>query len=730
GYGLPAQLIPAIAAGTGVDSTAPSDRDVAATLDSVSRYVTVLPSPDGAAYRLFHDSLAEHLRAHPFAGRPANGQPALFAALLDSVPCMASGERDWRRATWYVRRHILRYATTPDEINTVLLDTGYLLTEAPEVRSAIAELDSQLANAAAAVVDLAATWPRPLTESQRSALAIEAARTRCDRLVESLVSDTGEGLRPIFVTARATPTGSSGGTHVGAELTAITDTVVARYTVAPALQVRGQWPRPAGLNVIAVGAHRGAAEIATQDTDWRLVFRYAQDPDDVTDSLALSAPVTAVTRTDDAFVAASWDGALYEWAGQWRSVPPLMEHALDELTYVPMSIGVGRLVARSADSLALLARTSTGYRTVGRTISGTGRHTVVEGHRQTMVIFCVDNGETFLIYPADGVARRGARRRRPQDVTAIVTVPAQPQPWIVLGDAGGELWSWPFGGDEWQHLGNCDGPVTALTSYQHGDTSFVGSGTEHGEIAIWDLATCTADRTRIDSPVRFLVSQSTKTNVTDVQIAVATGFGGLVLAELVDGFTVRTHRVPLDTDGAVEVADIHLDRPATGFSLPQHLGWTVLVVGHGSGRRSVWHPVTGRPVTGADPSPVIETSDSKHVVLLGDRLVSVRGTRSGTLRLAFDRPDDDEWSISAHTGEVTALATWQHGDTALVVSCGTDRAIRIWDLAGRRMLAEAWLPVPAGQVTVLPDTSAGGYRIVAVTDNDIVVLTGEPKGTG
>jgi hypothetical protein len=718
GFGMPAQLIPEVvaAARIGPDGRAPTDREVATTLDSVGRYITVLPSPDGAAYRLFHDALGEHLRRHPIAGRPpVVPEPTLFDALLASVP-RAAGERVWTRAAWYVRRYILRCARTTADVETVLLDTGYLLTDAPEIRTAIADLDTRadqsitrLVVAAGAVVDLASSRPRPWTEAQLCALAIAAARAECARLAELLLPDAGRRLRPIFVTTRAQQGSSGADAHIGTDLIAIgedTPTSIAHCAVAPTLRARPSSRLPDDLSVVAVDFHRGEPEIVTQNAQSQVEFRAAATPDDIHVSLDFDDPVTTAIRAGDTFAATTWAGEIHDWgSNSWIQPTSLIEESINELTYATTAAGEPRLVARWESSLAVLSRTSRHYRTTIGTTFGAGRYTVIELDGQTTVVFCVDSGETFLINVSDGLFAQGPKGRR-GSVTAIVSVPSRPRPLIVLGNADGELWTWLCGSEQWQHLGGCRGTVTALTAYQLGGAWFVGSATRAGEVAAWNLTGRTADRIEIGFPVRFLVSRVAGTNVTASPVAVATGFGGLVLAELVGDMNVRTRWVPFnDADNAVQVGNARLGRQATDFWLSQHLGWSVLVVDHGDGRPSVFHPVTGRWLPVADMAVVMTPDHRNQSTLIGTGLGPVTSRE-----------------------EVTAVAAWQHGAIPLAVTCGADRTVRIRELvADGRLLAEIWLPAPAGQVTVVADAE-GGYRIVAVTDDDIIVFAFDVKG--
>lgn len=735
GEGLPAQLIPPlVAACTEPTGDRPTDREVAVTLDALGRYLTVLPSPDGTTYRLFHDVLVEHLRQHPFAD--LNGPPVppdtIFDALLATVPDQHDGDRNWSGATWHVRRFLLQHARTAQQRGEVLLSAGYLLAAEPENRLAIAELDSrpELTDApdvaaATAVVRRAGSWPRPLATAQIAELAVHAARAGGAALTHVLAAKTGTHLRPDRVLSRTAPTPMPEQPDADVDLVAITPNAGVGASLLSGLQV-GQ-PRTLRPDMTPLAVLEGAElpELVTQNGQWLVEFRSIADPGTVLTRVPLTKPATAATRVDEArVVIATWNCQLYECDGgnprELRVTPPLSQ-VPDALTCLPVSAGPPGLAVGSEDGVTILWRNGDGYRQVAHAAMENGRHTVVDLDGRTTVVCCSDNGDTTLIDIASGNIQPGPVRPTPTKVGAMTVLPVEGGPLILLGDSAGELWSWQSNTEEWAYFGSCDGPVSCVTAWQARRARFVAAGTENGEISVWDPTTRTAERTRIDDHVRFLVGWP-KSAAENVGVAVAAGFGGLLIAERVTDTTVLTRWISMK-DPSVKTANLRMERPVTGLAFAEHGGWAALVVEVNGKPTSAWHPVTARLLSGI-PATTVSFSDSvNRLVLLDDRLVSLQPNEDGTLRLSSNQPDSDEWHIVAHAGGVHAVCAWQHGNAPFAVSCGVDRAVRIWHLPTKRLLTETWLPEPANHVVVLPppigDTA---YRVVAVTSEDIIVF--------
>lgn len=101
-------------------------------------YLVETATPAGSAYRLFHETMAEWLRAA--AGPDADAHRAVAAALLAGVPeDPRTGLRDWPAAHRYVREHLATHAAAGGSLDGLLADPEYLVhAHPPELLRALA----------------------------------------------------------------------------------------------------------------------------------------------------------------------------------------------------------------------------------------------------------------------------------------------------------------------------------------------------------------------------------------------------------------------------------------------------------------------------------------------------------------------------------------------------------------------------------------------------------------
>ncbi|MFB8128627.1 caspase family protein, partial [Streptomyces mirabilis] len=153
-------------------------------------YITETGSPDGSAYRLFHETMAEHLRR---TGREADDHALIAQALARLVPTdPTTGLTDWPAAHPYIRHHLATHAAAGDILNGFVRDAEYLVhahtlqllsalaLHTPAMRTADARLTAAIYRASA---DIHST----LTPDQRrDILAIDAARYQQPHLAARL----------------------------------------------------------------------------------------------------------------------------------------------------------------------------------------------------------------------------------------------------------------------------------------------------------------------------------------------------------------------------------------------------------------------------------------------------------------------------------------------------------------------------------------------------------------
>ncbi|MFE6826601.1 SAV_2336 N-terminal domain-related protein [Streptomyces sp. NPDC057690] len=143
----------------------------------VGAYIIETPTPDGSAYRLFHESMVEHLRR---PGRVRDDHAAIAGTLIALVTTdPITGVRDWPAAHPYIRRHIATHAAAGGTLPTLLDDPEYLVHAEPApLLRALGEV-AESALLPAAVYGASATVHATMAPAaRRDILAIDAARIR------------------------------------------------------------------------------------------------------------------------------------------------------------------------------------------------------------------------------------------------------------------------------------------------------------------------------------------------------------------------------------------------------------------------------------------------------------------------------------------------------------------------------------------------------------------------
>ncbi|NUR85773.1 MAG: hypothetical protein HOY71_16980, partial [Nonomuraea sp.] len=123
GQGLPrGRIWPLLA--TVLSGVTCTDADVAETLTAASAYIAEVVDGGRSVYRLYHQSLAEHLRVS--SRRQREIQSLIVDGLLDAVPVVA-GRRDWFAAAPYIRSHLPTHAAAADRLGDLVTEPGFLL---------------------------------------------------------------------------------------------------------------------------------------------------------------------------------------------------------------------------------------------------------------------------------------------------------------------------------------------------------------------------------------------------------------------------------------------------------------------------------------------------------------------------------------------------------------------------------------------------------------------------
>jgi hypothetical protein len=189
GAGIPRSVLPAVAAAVAGGRVAPSVEQVAEELDALRFYLRISADTDGSTlYRLFHQSLADHLR-NGRAGDPVAVPGQVLDGLLATVP-ITHGVRRGDLTELYLLRHAVQHAAAAGRVDELLVDPGLLVHADPAtVIPALHLACSEQAELAAAVYRVSAgRHVRCSPDQRRDVLAIDAARYGASTLLDRLVS--------------------------------------------------------------------------------------------------------------------------------------------------------------------------------------------------------------------------------------------------------------------------------------------------------------------------------------------------------------------------------------------------------------------------------------------------------------------------------------------------------------------------------------------------------------
>ncbi|MFF4427054.1 caspase family protein [Streptomyces sp. NPDC001549] len=184
GQGLPWEDIWAPLA-SAISGRTYTDEDLLWLCHTAGSYVVEATESGRSAYRLYHQSLAEHLR-------DGINEQAVHAAFTDvlteHVPYHSDATRDWSRAHPYTRNHLATHATAAGRLDDMLTETEYLVYAAPRnLTPYLHHARTEGAQLAAAVyrtsLGIHADTP---PEVRRQVLALDAARAGATDLHQHL----------------------------------------------------------------------------------------------------------------------------------------------------------------------------------------------------------------------------------------------------------------------------------------------------------------------------------------------------------------------------------------------------------------------------------------------------------------------------------------------------------------------------------------------------------------
>lgn len=605
-------------------------------------YIVETATPAGSAYRLFHETMAEWLRAE--AGPDTDAHRALAAALLATVPeDPRTGLRDWPAAHPYVREHLATHAAAGGSLDGLLADPEYLVhAHPPELLRALASVRTPGGRLWRSVYRTSSDVHRDLDEpGRRDVLAVDAARFG-EREAACELART-RTWRPRWATGSEVHTALVGSFH-------LTDSSLA----ASCVELDGQWH---------------AVALTGRDTTlhlWNLgTGAHRMLPSEGMASVA--APCTVDGRA--CLVAASYQGGLVLWdlttltARRFPDVPGMPGRNLlcVELEGRPHVVGVG-----GGGTGLVVDLTSGAYRLVPSPRDRADDDvqlrawTVLDG-RPHVALVPARTGVITLVDLVGGARRAPLLADAP--VFAATCLEWEGRPRLVSRGAGDSLTVWDLTDGSHRSLDvPAYGDIFELTTTTlDGRTHLVAACDDH-TVRVWDLADGT-ERLRLTGHSASLDHLS---------------------CHEVDG---RTYVVSTD-DTNVRVWDLD-ERPLHGTAPPGHM-----------------FTVYGAAVTELDGSPCAVTAGYEGSVRLWDlrdgtprgvltgshtaftALVPAPGTPSRVVTASADggvtlwdlerRAQVRALGESDEDGTLSSLVAFRWGDRSFAVACDA-RATR-WDL--------------------------------------------------
>ncbi|MFI5681547.1 caspase family protein [Streptomyces cellulosae] len=742
-----------------------TDDDLLWLRSAAGAYVVEAIEADRSAYRLYHQSLAEHLRE----GTDAAAIHAAFTrTLLDRVPYGPDGHRDWKLAHPYTLRHLATHAAHGGLLDDLVTDPEYLVHARPDalmvhlhtVRSETARLPVAIYRASIA------THRHANVDERRQILALDAARYNTPSLLAAFNSRaSGHAWKPLSASGgrlsaalRNTLTG-----HTGA-VRALAYTMLGGRPVA----VTGSHDRTVRIWDLTTGqpvgrpmtGHTDAVEaVACAMLDGRPVAVTGSDDRtvriwDLTTGLPVGRPMTGHIARVEAVACTVLNGRPVAVTGSWDATVRVW----DLLSCQPIGLLTGHTAGVHAVACTVLN---------GRTIAVAG-----DTHA-TVRVWDLLSGQPIGVLSRCVSQIEGNGRVFPWPVMAVACAVVNGRPIAVTGSVDGTTKVWDL------TTGHLIGPLTGNTKSVRTVTCTMlnrqpvaVTGSDDGVLRVWDLATgqplgqLTAHTSVVravactlldDRPVAVTSSDDRTVRVCDLFFGQPvgrpmTGHTAIVRAVAAAMLNGRSIAVTASFDHSVRMWDVATGQPVgrltdLGDGIVKTVACTVLdgrpvvvtVTGTVIGSEGianivrVWDLATGHLV-GRPTGPVGAVYALACTVLDG-RPVAVTGS-DGTAKVWDLATGHPVGRLTGPTGNVHALACTALDGRPVVVTGSHDGTARVWDLTTHlvsvtgsengtvRMWDDlAGLPVghmtggPTGVVYALACTELDG-RPVAVTGSD------------
>lgn len=698
GHGLPrgqiwSKLASALA---GVECT---EVDIMWALTMARAYIAEVTDEGRSAYRLYHQALAEHLRAT--AGRTADQiQSRVVDALLSTVQISAGREeRDWFFSAPYVRQHLATHARAAGRLGGLIKDPGFLLASGQlALLSALPAISGDEGRRIRTAYEQVAHRLTPDFPLSGRAADLQLSARRCG--AEALADRIGTlGLPLPWVTRWAWWSSTGAHRQLSGHTNAVDCVAAARLDGQP-IAVTGSWDETARVWDLITQRQIGRALPAG-------VAVSAVAIGDLGDyTIALTGGVNGEVRV--------WDLS----AGQELGAP-LIGHtnrieAIDIRTIGGRSI----VVTASSDGTArlwdLAARAPIGKplsahrRTVRAAALGElgGRPVAVTGgDDQRLYIWDLSrvagSGEAVIEGSMMGLAG---------GVMAVALGRREGRPVAIVGDSAGLLSTWDL--EERQQIGE---PVIAhAPDFQPGVKSVAIGGSGSSQVVL----TCGAEDARLwDLDTLRQRGHPLRGHANDInRVALAGG-------------EARPMAVTVSDDETARIWDLTAAQPATGhvqtvlaIAFAEIDRRPLAITGGSDGTARLWD-LRSRIEYGP---PMEGHTGTVRAVALGTaagRMIAVTAGSDATVRLWDPQRGLPLGApLEGHTNAVVCLRLIEGQRRPIAVTGSEDGTIRLWDIAAREALGCA-LTGHIGGIRHL-DVRYGdtGIEIVAATALDHAYL--------
>lgn len=663
-----------------------SEDDIDWLLEKASPYIAEVTDHGLSVYRLYHQALAEHLRAtYLFSVQVA--QERIVDALLATVPHTANNERDWFSGPRYVRAYLATHAAAASRLDQLAGDPAFLLVaEQLALLRAFPHVGSESARRARNAYEQVAHQLVELVPIGERAAYLQLSARRCDAgRLANRIDELGISMPWCARWAWWSPTG-------------VHRQLVGHKWSVKALVAGDMDGRP----VVLTGSW-GAARI------WDLLTqRPLGEPlhHGSTSNVWITALAVGEMGDYSIAVAGGDDGELRVWdLSPGRPLGnPLVGHT-NEISSIALARRDDRLVAISASedgtarvwdlgSGAQLGEPFIGHRNPVLAVA------IVELDGQTVVL--TGGGDNRVrMWKIDSkeplgdplIGHTGA-------VTAIALTSIDGHRVIVTGSRDGSLGLWDLrrrqqvGEPLAAHSTREGGVRSVATGELNGAPVAVSCGRETARV--WNLAT----RQPIGQPLA--------------------GHDGFINAVVLGSVDRRPVAITAGADRTARIWDLTADQPLSGHTgsvecvtMGRIRQRCLALTGSTDTTAVLWDLDAGGKQDGLPLAGHRETVSAVALHELGDRSIAVTGSGDATV-LIWDldtrRPIDPP--LVGHTGPITAVELRRVNGMPILATGSTDGTVRFWDPISGAVTCSPLIGHNA-EVDLLTMSEVNGRTIVA-----------------